>query len=192
MEDNKEDGAIPFLDTTVKPEADGGLSITVYRKSTHTDQYLQWDSHHHLSAKNSVIITLIHRATAVCNKAELFQKEMDHLRKALTHCMYPKWAIDRVERRLSKLTIAGSSSANTKDTAGANTPPVKSKPRITLSYLTPRVYAKTSRRSVVSMTYRPTSRVTAPSKTSWFLPRIRTLWRTNVGSSTGTMWGPCM
>ena len=45
VEDNKEDGATPFLDTTVKPEADGKLSITVYRKPTHMDQYLQRDSH---------------------------------------------------------------------------------------------------------------------------------------------------
>ena len=58
VEDNKEDGSIPFLDTIVKPEADGSLSISVYRKPTHTDQYLQWDSHHHLSAKFSVIQTL--------------------------------------------------------------------------------------------------------------------------------------
>ena len=57
VEDNKEDGSIPFLDTIVKPEVDGGLSITVYRKPTHTDQYLQWDSHHSHSAKFSVINT---------------------------------------------------------------------------------------------------------------------------------------
>ena len=30
VENNKEDGATPFLDTIVKPEADGNLSITVY------------------------------------------------------------------------------------------------------------------------------------------------------------------
>ena len=58
VKDNKEDGAIPFLDTTVKPETDGSLCITVYRKPTHTDQYLQGDSHHHLSANYSVINTL--------------------------------------------------------------------------------------------------------------------------------------
>ena len=37
VEDNKEDGSMPFLDTIVKPEADGTLPITVYRKLTHTD-----------------------------------------------------------------------------------------------------------------------------------------------------------
>ena len=57
VEDNRDDGAIYFLDTIVKPETDGKLSITVYRKPTHIDQYLQWDSHHHHLAKYSVIST---------------------------------------------------------------------------------------------------------------------------------------
>ena len=65
VEDTKEDGSIPFLDTIVEPEADCTLPITMYRKPTHTDQYLQWDSHHHLSAKFSVIHTLSHRASTV-------------------------------------------------------------------------------------------------------------------------------
>ena len=41
VEDSKEDGVIPFLDTTVTPEANARLSITVYRKPTCTDHYLQ-------------------------------------------------------------------------------------------------------------------------------------------------------
>ena len=104
VEDNKEDGSIPFLDTIVKPEADGSLSITVYRKPTHTDQYLQWDSHHHLSAKFSVIQTLSHRASTMCSNPELLQKEKEHLRKALPKCNYPKWALDKVEKRLNRST----------------------------------------------------------------------------------------
>ena len=37
VEGNQGNGAIPFLGTLVKPEADDSLSITVYRKPTHTD-----------------------------------------------------------------------------------------------------------------------------------------------------------
>ena len=44
------------------PNEDGSLSSTVYRKPTHTDLYLWWDSHHTLLSKYSVIGTLHHRA----------------------------------------------------------------------------------------------------------------------------------
>ena len=117
-------------------EADGRLPITVYRKPTHTEQYLQWDSHHQLSAKYSVINMLNHRAKTVCNKSELLQKEMDHLRKALTHCRYPKWALDRVERRLTKHTSEYYNDANNQGTAGAKptTNEVKTKGHIVIPY----------------------------------------------------------
>ena len=51
----KADGSIPFLDTLVTPQSDGSLQTTVYRKPTHTNQYLQWDSCHAISNKFSVI-----------------------------------------------------------------------------------------------------------------------------------------
>ena len=35
----------------------------------------------------------------MCRKPEL-----DHLRKALTKCKYPKWALDKVEKRLNRST----------------------------------------------------------------------------------------
>ena len=57
VESNQQDDVIPFLDTIVKSEADNTLPLTVYRKPKHTDQHLQWDNHHNLVAKYSVIST---------------------------------------------------------------------------------------------------------------------------------------
>ena len=99
LESNQQDGAIPFLDTIVKPEADNTLLLTVYRKPIHTDQYLQWDSHHNLVAKYNVMRTLTHSARTVCSKSELFNNVIHHLRKDLTKCKYPKWTLDNVERK---------------------------------------------------------------------------------------------
>ena len=66
VESTQGNAAIPFLDTLVTPQADNSLAITVYCNPTHTDQNLQWDSHHSLSAKHSVIGTLTYRAKTVC------------------------------------------------------------------------------------------------------------------------------
>ena len=118
MEKNKEDGAIPFLDTIVKPVTDGKLSITVYRKPTNTNQYLQWDSHHHLLAKYSVISTLTHRAKTVCRNPDLLPKEMEHLRKTHTHCKYPKWALDKVEKKLTRSSREVNDGAKSQGIAG--------------------------------------------------------------------------
>ena len=41
VEGSQVNGAILFLDTLVTPLADNSLSLQVYQKPTHTDQYLQ-------------------------------------------------------------------------------------------------------------------------------------------------------
>ena len=48
-EENKPHGSMPFLDTLITPQRDGTLTTNIYRKPTHTDLYLQWDSHHILA-----------------------------------------------------------------------------------------------------------------------------------------------
>ena len=78
-EESKPDGSIPLLDCLVTPQEDGSIMTAVYRKPTHTDMYLHWDSYHHLAAKYSVINTLRHRAKTVCTSKQLLEKEEDHL-----------------------------------------------------------------------------------------------------------------
>ena len=57
---------LPFLDTLNKPTPNS-IESTVYRKPTHTYRYLDYNSYHSISAKLSVIHTLIHKAKQVCS-----------------------------------------------------------------------------------------------------------------------------
>ena len=88
---------MPFLDTLVTINEDGSLNTKVYRKPTHTDLYLQWDSHHSIAAKYSVINTLHYRAKAVCSSKQLLKEEEEHLQKVLIKNKYPMWALNRVK-----------------------------------------------------------------------------------------------
>ena len=63
-------GSLPFLDTLVTIQPDNTFSTSVYRKPTPTDQYLHWDSNHHITAKQSVFNTLPHRAKTVSSTQE--------------------------------------------------------------------------------------------------------------------------
>ena len=57
-----------------------------------------------------------HRVQTVCSNPELLCKEMDHLRKALTQCKYPKWALDKVEKRLNRPSREVNDGANNQGT----------------------------------------------------------------------------
>ena len=69
MED-KSNGELAFLDTLLKRN-NGEISVLVYRKPTHTDQYLHYSSHHQTSCKESVVSSLFNRAySSITNKDE--------------------------------------------------------------------------------------------------------------------------
>ena len=61
---------------------------------------------------------------------------MEHLRKALTHCKYPKWALDRMDKRLPKPTSEVSNMANSQGITGIQptTNEVKTKGHIVIPY----------------------------------------------------------
>ena len=101
------------------------LQTTVYRKSTHMDRYLHWDSHHTISSKYSVVGTLHHRAMTICSNNQLLQQE-DHLSEALMNCNYPLWALNRVKIKVKQPSLE--EEKKTSSTQQNNTP----KPYITV------------------------------------------------------------
>ena len=185
VEDNKEDGSIPFLDSIVKPEVDGSLSITVYRKPTHTDQYLQWDSHHHLSpssvlSKPSPIGPPLCAAILSCSKKKRITSGRLSPSVNIPSGLWTRWRKDSTG--LPGRALVGA-------TIMPGLPTMKCKTRGTLSYPTHKVFVKVSKRSVVDMASKHTSKVAEPSKTYWSSPRTKTQWSTKVVPSTGTKVG---
>ncbi|KAK5650370.1 hypothetical protein RI129_001399 [Pyrocoelia pectoralis] len=51
--------SLPFLDLLITRNNDNNFNYSVYRKPTHTNRYLNANSHHHPTQLNSVIETLI-------------------------------------------------------------------------------------------------------------------------------------
>ena len=124
------EGALPFLGILIKPDQEGRLHTTVYRKPTHTDQYLHWDSLHPISSKYSMVGTLQHRAKTICSDHQLFKEEEEHLTKALKKCNYPMWALNRVRMKMNNTAHKNKTKNKTGPTQLNNTP----RPHITVPY----------------------------------------------------------
>ena len=89
------DGCLPFLDISIKHHTDGSLSTSVFRKKTHTDKYLDFESHHPLTHKKAVVSTLLCRAFTHMSDRVSETKEIRHVTNALRRNGYPQWLIDK-------------------------------------------------------------------------------------------------
>ena len=76
---------------------DGSIKTRVFRKETHTDQYLSFQSNHPLEHKRGVVKTLMYRANNIVSDLGDRIKEREHIRQALKTNGYPEWFLDRVE-----------------------------------------------------------------------------------------------
>lgn len=85
---------IAFLDLKIHHRDDDSIKIRVYRKPTHTDQYLLWTSEHPTAHKLSVVRTLYERTSFITEEKDR-KKEEKHIRHALACCKYPIWAINK-------------------------------------------------------------------------------------------------
>ena len=61
--EEESNGELAFLDILLKRN-NGEISVLIYRKPTHTDQYLQYSSHHQTSCKKNISSSLFNRATS--------------------------------------------------------------------------------------------------------------------------------
>jgi len=73
------EGQIPFLDTLLIRKEEGNIKLLVYRKKNHTDQYLNYMSHHPLHQKLGVIRTLLNRCENVVTEEEDRRQEEEHI-----------------------------------------------------------------------------------------------------------------
>ncbi|XP_072041390.1 uncharacterized protein [Amphiura filiformis] len=95
-ENNKQ---LPFLDILITRKEDGNLKVQVYRKPTHTDQYLHFESHHPLQHKFGVVKTLFHRADNIVTEKEDHDQELSHIMGALSRCGYKNWTFSNATQK---------------------------------------------------------------------------------------------
>ena len=90
------DNKLPFLDVLVQRDQNQ-LSTSVYRKPTHTDQYLHYTSHHPLQVKKGIISTLTRRAKNISSTPHALETELQHLRHTFIHYnQYPPSLVNNV------------------------------------------------------------------------------------------------
>ena len=82
--EEERDGTIAMLDADIHRSPTGQLSFSVFRKPTHTDQYLQFSSNKPLQHKLGVIRTLHHGCNTICSSEEAKLRETNHLNKVLS------------------------------------------------------------------------------------------------------------
>ena len=72
--EEESNGELAFLCTLLK-RTNGEISVLVYRKPTHTDQYVHYSSHHQTTCKESVVSSLFDRAYSIITNKDDLHKE---------------------------------------------------------------------------------------------------------------------
>ena len=75
----------------------------VFRKTTHTDQYLNFNSNHPLEHKRGVVRTLTHRARSIVSDLGERNDELKHVRTALGYNGYPDWILAETREEVKEI-----------------------------------------------------------------------------------------
>ena len=86
---------LPFLDVRVTGDPSTLMTKTkIYRKSTHTDRYVNFCSYHRPpSVKHGIIRTLAHRTETICSDGDSLKCEKKHLTTVFKSNGYPPVSI---------------------------------------------------------------------------------------------------
>ena len=98
IEYEKED-KLPFLDILVMKKKSGTLATKIYRKETHTNRYLNYESCHSQQQKQGIIISLLNRLAKLITDSKDFNEEKEMLRRTLEDNNYPNWLIKKTFNR---------------------------------------------------------------------------------------------
>ena len=105
--EHEQNGQIAFLDTLVSRN-NCLISIDVYRKPTHTNRYLNYNSHHDYKHKFSTATTLIERSLTLPTHEESKKRELNRVSDALVMNGYPQKLISSLIVKHKRKTITPS------------------------------------------------------------------------------------
>ena len=91
---------LAFLDTLLERD-NGEVSILVYRKPTHTDKYLQYNSYHQISCRKSVVSSLLNRAYSIITNKDDLDKENARIKQLLKENGYWKSIISKIFKKIT-------------------------------------------------------------------------------------------
>ena len=97
--ERENEGKMPFLDILMYKNRNR-LETSVYRKPTHSDRYLHFDSYHADSVKIGLVNTLVDRAFHICDR-KYRPAELRHILETLCNNGYPRtWVTRKISQRL--------------------------------------------------------------------------------------------
>ena len=98
--EEESNGELAFFDTLLKQNNEE-ISVLVYRKPTHTDQYLHYSSHHQTSCKESVGSSLFNRAYFIITNKDDLHKENTRIKQVLKENGYQESIISKIFKRIT-------------------------------------------------------------------------------------------
>ncbi|CAH8464949.1 unnamed protein product [Schistosoma rodhaini] len=100
------DHKLAFLDCMVERRLNNRkLKINVFRKSTHSERYLDFDSAHALCTKVTVVKNLINRSLKLVTDKEDQQYELNRILSTLRDNNYPKEFLKKIVRKERKAKL---------------------------------------------------------------------------------------